>query len=147
MSHRCGKPSIHYCCSVVCIVPVDQSSHNTSPQPEVHMHCILPLIEDRGEEETWDSTYWGLVNNLECKLSPCSVSYRLLLQNGLLNICTNHLFRPFYYAIAVAIGWYPAWRSLKSSFVMVKSNLDDFAGPEQSFFAERFANSLVYRTE
>ena len=25
---------------------------------------------------------------------------------------------------------------------MVKSNLDDFTGPEQSFFAERFPNSL-----
>ena len=32
-------------------------------------------------------------------------------------------------------------------FVMVKSNLDDFAGPEQSFFAERFLNSLIYGTE
>ena len=30
---------------------------------------------------------------------------------------------------------------------MVKSNLDDFAGPEQLFFAERFANSLNYGTE
>ena len=35
---------------------------------------------------------------------------------------------------------------IKSSFVLVKSNLDDFVGPEQ-FFAERFANSLVYGTE
>ena len=30
---------------------------------------------------------------------------------------------------------------------MVKSNLDDSAGPEQSFFAECFANSLMYETE
>ena len=33
-------------------------------------------------------------------------------------------------------------------FVMVKSNLDDFAGPEQSFFAHavRFANLLIYKS-
>ena len=30
---------------------------------------------------------------------------------------------------------------------MVKSNLDDFAGPTQSFFAECFTNSLIYGTE
>ena len=31
----------------------------------------------------------------------------------------------------VVFGWYPAWRSSKSSFVMVRSNLDDFAGPNR----------------
>ena len=35
----------------------------------------------------------------------------------------------------------------KSSFVMVKSNPEDFARPQQSYFAECFANSLIYGTE
>ena len=30
---------------------------------------------------------------------------------------------------------------------MAKSNLDPFAGPEESFFVERFANLLIYGTE
>ena len=35
------------------------------------------------------------VNNL---LSTCGTSYRLLLQNELLNICTNHLYGSFHTA-------------------------------------------------
>ena len=65
-------------------------------------------------------TTWGGVSYQPgWKLSTCGISYRLLLQSPLWTIpyCT------------FVFGWHSAWRSSKSSFVMVKLNLDDCVDP------------------
>ena len=61
-----------------------------------------------------------------------------------LHICS---FTDHFVLQMVVFDWYRAWGSSKSSFIMVKWNLDYFAGLKQSFFAEHFTNSLIYRTE
>ena len=61
-----------------------------------------------------------------------------------LHICS---FTDHFVLQMVVFDWYRAWRSSKSSFIVVKWNLDYFAGLKQSFFAEHFTNSLIYRTE